>query len=132
MPNSEEHDLILQDKMYLLDQGSHYLDGTTDITRTISFLNPNLIPVEWKKAYTQVLKGNISLLLQVFKVSTHLTYFDKLGDQFLPPDVDKGTVGHGIGHFLTEHEFPPGTWYDFPIYQNQVISDEPSLEREGK
>lgn len=92
--------------MLMVDTGGHYLNGTTDMTRTICISAPT--PV-MKKRYTQVLKGHIAL------ASTHLTdtsttaLLDKRAHQYLRADgVDYlHATSHGIGMMLAVHEMPP-------------------------
>ncbi len=87
----------------LLDSGGQYLDGTTDITRTIALGRPN---AEQKLAYTCVLKGHIALAQQRFPAGTKGVQMDILARQFLWNNMlnyGHGT-GHGVGFFLNVHE----------------------------
>ena len=101
-----ESDVPLQPKGFLLlDSGAQYLDGTTDITRTIAL---GELTEEEKTDYTLILKGHIALAMAKFPVGTRGAQLDvlarmpiwKYGMNFL-----HGT-GHGVGHFLSVHEGP--------------------------
>lgn len=90
----------------LVDSGGQYLDGTTDITRTISLGKPT---VEQRRHFTLVLKGHIALASIRFPEGTTGTQLDILARQFLWQhhlNYGHGT-GHGVGFFLNVHEFPP-------------------------
>ena len=89
----------------MLDSGAQYLDGTTDITRTIS-LGP--VTEDQKKDYTLILKGFIQLSMAHFPYGTCGTQLDVLARQFIwkaGMNYGHGT-GHGVGHFLNVHEGP--------------------------
>jgi len=113
--------------IYLVDSGGQYLDGTTDITRTIGIGNPS---DEAKKAFTLVLKGHIALGQAVFPKGTSGMQLDPLARQFLwqhGMDYDHGT-GHGVGHFLNVHEGPQGIGKkgsSVPLDIGMVLSNEP-------
>lgn len=102
----EKSNATLQPKGFLLlDSGAQYLDGTTDITRTIA-LGP--LTDEQKKDYTLVLKGHIGLAMAQFPAGTRGAQLDVLAR--LPLWMNgmnylHGT-GHGVGHFLNVHEGP--------------------------
>ncbi len=102
----ENHNAPIQkDALFLIDSGAQYLDGTTDITRTIAVGTPS--PLE-RKRFTQVLKGHIALATIAFPEGTTGAQLDILARQFLWRDgVDfaHGT-GHGIGSYLSVHEGP--------------------------
>lgn len=103
---TEETAATLQPKGFLLlDSGAQYLDGTTDITRTIS-LGP--VTEDQKKDYTLILKGFIQLSMAHFPYGTCGTQLDVLARQFIwkaGMNYGHGT-GHGVGHFLNVHEGP--------------------------
>jgi Xaa-Pro aminopeptidase len=91
----------------LVDSGGQYQDGTTDITRTISFSEPS---AEQKTAYTLVLKGHIALAVFKFPQGTRGIQMDTLARMFLWQhglNYGHGT-GHGVGCFLNVHEPPQG------------------------
>jgi len=98
---------IRNEGVLLVDSGGQYLDGTTDITRTISFDNPR---EDIKKAYTLVLKGHIALACTKFPKGTNGAQLDILARK---PLWDHGMnylhgTGHGVGFFLNVHEGPQG------------------------
>lgn len=103
---TEETATTLQPEGFLLlDSGAQYLDGTTDITRTIS-LGP--VTEDQKKDYTLILKGFIQLSMAHFPYGTCGTQLDVLARQFIwkaGMNYGHGT-GHGVGHFLNVHEGP--------------------------
>lgn len=91
----------------LIDSGGQYLDGTTDITRTIAFGEPTH---EQKKAYTLVLKGHIALAMLKFPKGTKGVQMDTLARMYLwQHNLNYGHgTGHGVGCFLNVHEPPQG------------------------
>ena len=123
-----------QDSIYLVDSGGQYMDGTTDITRTISVGTPN---ADIKKAFTLVIKGHIALGQAVFPKGTSGQQLDPLARQFLwqnGMDYDHGT-GHGVGHFLNVHEGPQGVGKKgsaVPLQEGMVISNEPGYYEADK
>jgi Xaa-Pro aminopeptidase len=93
--------------LFLLDSGGQYLDGTTDVTRTV-FIGPGRPTAEMKQRFTLVLKGHIALATAIFPKGTSGGQLDILARQFLwraGLDYDHGT-GHGVGSFLSVHEGP--------------------------
>ncbi|MBO6596254.1 MAG: aminopeptidase P family protein [Pseudomonadales bacterium] len=119
--------------LYLVDSGGQYLDGTTDITRTIIIGEPS---DEHKKMFTLVLKGHIALACAVFPEGTNGQQLDALARQFLwqhGKDYDHGT-GHGVGAFLSVHEGPQRISKAGPsqaLLPGMVISNEPGYYQEG-
>lgn len=96
---------LSKDQICLIDSGGQYLDGTTDITRTICVGMPTS---EQKDKYTRVLKGHIALATQRFPKGTTGSQLDVLARQYLwnvGCDYDHGT-GHGVGSYLSVHEGP--------------------------
>ena len=97
---------LKKNNLYLFDSGAQYLDGTTDITRTISIGdNPTN---EQKDIFTRVLKGNIGLNNYNFSERTTGKVLDKIARKYLQKkkyDYPHGT-GHGIGNYLSVHEDP--------------------------
>ena len=118
----------------LLDSGGQYLDGTTDITRTIWIGNPKNIPAAVKRDYTLVLKGHIALARARFPKGTRGNQLDVLARQFLWSEgmtYGHGT-GHGVGHFMGCHEGPQNIRTDNnpnPLQVGNVCSDEPGIYR---
>lgn len=99
--------MISKQGVLLVDSGGQYLDGTTDITRTISLSEPS---AELKNHYTLVLKGMIDLTQAIFPIGTTGGQLDLLARQHLWSeglDYPHGT-GHGVGYFLNVHEGPQG------------------------
>ncbi|KAH0568130.1 hypothetical protein KQX54_018725 [Cotesia glomerata] len=95
----------------VIDSGGQYLDGTTDVTRTIHFGEPTQ---EQKEAYTRVLIGSIELASLIFPSSLRTDQLDILARRPLwgmGNDYMHGT-GHGIGHFLSVHEPPISVSYN--------------------
>ncbi len=128
---------IAPDGVLLIDSGGQYLDGTTDITRTISLGNPSQ---EEKNTYTRVLKGNIALDQAVFPKGTLGVQLDTLARQFLWTDhlnYLHGT-GHGVGFFLNVHEGPQGFHPGIAsrsknsIDEHMITTNEPGYYKEGK
>ncbi len=91
--------------LYLVDSGAQYLDGTTDVTRTVAIGSPS---DEMQDRFTRVLKGHIALAMAVFPAGTTGGQLDGLARASLWEtglDYDHGT-GHGVGSFLSVHEGP--------------------------
>ena len=117
--------------IYLVDSGAQYLDGTTDITRTVAI---GKVTAEQKQMFTLVLKGHISLDKARFPKGTSGQQLDTLARQFLWQygfDFDHGT-GHGVGHYLSVHEGPQrvaSKGNSVPLLEGMVISNEPGYYR---
>ena len=121
--------------MLLLDSGGQYLDGTTDITRTV-WLGGE-IPTQAKLDYTYVLKGHIALQTARFPRGTRGNQLDALAKQFMwEAGITFGHgTGHGVGHFLGCHEGPQNVRTDNNPTQLEVghiVSDEPGIYRTGQ
>ena len=118
----------------LLDSGAQYLDGTTDITRTIA-LGP--LTEEQKKVYTLVLKGHIQIELCKFPSGTSGTQIDILAREALWREglnYLHGT-GHGVGTYLNVHEGPHQIrmeWKPAPLVTGMTVTDEPGVYLESK
>jgi Xaa-Pro aminopeptidase len=119
--------------LYLLDSGAQYLDGTTDITRTIAIGEPS---AEMRDRFTRVLKGHIALATARFPKGTTGTQLDVLARRSLWQkglDYDHGT-GHGVGSYLSVHEGPqriskaPNTQ---PLLPGMIVSNEPGYYKTG-
>lgn len=131
---SDAHPVRIEPRgLYLIDSGGHYIDGTTDITRTLA-MGP--LTEEEKKHYTLVLKSHIALLNCHFPRGTKASSLDPIArkplwDQYL--DFNHGT-GHGVGYLLSVHEGPqyiakrPG---NIDMVEGMVTSDEPGIYVEG-
>ena len=118
----------------LLDSGAQYLDGTTDITRTIA-LGP--LTEEQKRIYTLVLKGHIQIELCKFPAGASGTQIDILARQALWREglnYLHGT-GHGVGTYLNVHEGPHQIRMEYkpaPFVAGMTVTDEPGIYLEGK
>ncbi len=125
---------IFPEGLLLIDSGGQYLDGTTDITRTIPM---GEISDAEKTDFTLVLKGMIQLAMAVFPVGTRGCNIDMLARYDLWKNLRNfghGT-GHGVGAFMNVHEGPQSIRQelkDQPILCNMITSDEPGLYRIGK
>ena len=124
---------LVNDSVYLVDSGGQYLDGTTDITRTIAIGNPG---DEVRLRFTEVLKGHIALATVRFPSGTSGMQLDALARQFLWQsgcDYDHGT-GHGVGCFLSVHEGPQRiskTSSATALLPGMVVSNEPGYYKAG-
>ena len=121
--------------MLLLDSGGQYLDGTTDITRTVWL--GGRIPQQAKLDYTYVLKGHIALQRARFPRGTRGNQLDALAKQFMwEAGITFGHgTGHGVGHFLGCHEGPQNVRTDnnpTALEVGHIISDEPGIYRTGQ
>lgn len=131
---SEESDRPLEDGFLLLDTGGHYLEGTTDVTRTLVM---GTVSEEEKRIYTAVLKGHLALTAADFPEGTAGNALDVLARAPLWEmgiDYDHGT-GHGVGFILSVHEGPnsiskrgPGT----PLAPGTITSNEPGAYIPGR
>jgi len=118
----------------LFDSGGQYLQGTTDITRTVAL---GEITEQQKNDFTLVLKGMIGLTQAVFPVGTKGCHLDILARKPLWENgINYGHgTGHGVGHFLNVHEGPMAIRQEFnpnTIDPGMVLSNEPALYREGE
>lgn len=120
--------------LLLLDSGAQYLDGTTDITRTIA-LGP--VTEEMKHVYTLVLKGHIQIEMCKFPSGASGTQLDVLARQFMwreGMNYLHGT-GHGVGSYLNVHEGPHQLrmeWKPQPLVSGMTLTDEPGLYLAGR
>ena len=120
--------------LYLVDSGGQYLDGTTDVTRTVPIGDPT---ADMKRHYTLVLKGHIALDRVRFPKGTTGTHLDILARHALWQaglDYEHGT-GHGVGVYLGVHEGPQRIakpWNDVPLAPGMIVSNEPGYYREGQ
>lgn len=132
--DKESNAVIGTDSLLLIDSGAQYLDGTTDITRTISLGTPT---AEQRRDFTLVMKGHIALGTAIFPEETRGDQLDALARQFLWKNglsYLHGT-GHGVGHFLNVHEGPQSIRLNTVPYfmtPGMITSNEPGLYREGK
>ena len=120
-------------ELYLVDSGAQYLDGTTDVTRTVAIGTPT---AEMRHRYTLVLKGHIALATARFPEGTSGSQLDSLArrplwDEGL--DFDHGT-GHGVGSYLSVHEGPQRI-SKMPnrvaLKPGMIVSNEPGYYKPG-
>lgn len=120
--------------LLLIDTGGQYLEGTTDITRTISLGNPTATE---KHDYTLILKGHLALARAVFPKGTMGVQLDVLARG---PLWNEGMTylhgtGHGVGHFLGCHEGPQSIRMEAnptPLELGMVTSNEPGIYKAGE
>ncbi len=130
-----ESDVKLEPKGFLLlDSGTQYQDGTTDITRTIA-LGP--LTDEERFDYTLVLKGHIRLALTRFPDGISGTQIDALARYAMwQHGINYGHgTGHGVGSYLCVHEGPHQirhTWKPAPLHAGMTVTNEPGIYRQGK
>jgi Xaa-Pro aminopeptidase len=126
-------------QLYLIDSGGQYVDGTTDITRTVAIGEAT---AEMRDRFTRVLKGHIAIATAVFPKGTRGSQLDSFARRPLWEaglDYAHGT-GHGVGSFLAVHEGPqrispvgsaqPGG--DEPLVAGMIISNEPGYYKTGE
>ncbi|KAI3405438.2 hypothetical protein KGF56_001754 [Candida oxycetoniae] len=138
-PTKENNQIIDPNKIYLLDSGGHYLEGTTDITRTYMFGSQNLVSQDYRKYYTLVLKGHLGISMAKFP--QHSTNTGTLLDAYSRQplwnhglDFNHG-VGHGVGSFGLVHEGPlyispttVGGSSQLDLFQpGAIVTDEPGF-----
>lgn len=135
-PPEENSSMIDPSKIYLCDSGAQFLEGTTDITRTMHFTKPT---EEEIRNYTLVLKGNLALERLVIPEGTSGYSIDVIARQFLWQhglDYKHGT-GHGVGSFLNVHEGPIGIGFrphlaNCPLEKGNIITNEPGFYKDGE
>ena len=130
---SRESNLKLElNKIFLIDSGGQYQDGTTDITRTVIVGTPS---DEMRDRFTRVLKGMIRLSMAIFPKGTTGSQLDVLARYALWDagfDFDHGT-GHGVGSFLSVHEGPAriNKTDRIELQPGMILSNEPGYYRQG-
>ncbi|KAF9926193.1 hypothetical protein BGZ67_008241 [Mortierella alpina] len=127
---------INPDLVYLCDSGGQYIDGTTDVTRTLHFKAPNAYE---KRCFTRVLQGHIAIDSAVFPDGTSGYLLDILARRALWADgLDfRHGTGHGVGAFLNVHEGPHGcgtriAYNDIPLVPGMTLTNEPGYYEDGK
>jgi Xaa-Pro aminopeptidase len=119
--------------LYLVDSGAQYLDGTTDVTRTVAIGTPS---AEMRERFTRVLKGHIALATCRFPKGTNGAQLDALARRALWEvglDYDHGT-GHGVGSYLGVHEGPQRISKAANaqgLLPGMIVSDEPGYYKTG-
>ena len=138
----EESNLPIEPgSIFLCDSGGQYLDGTTDITRTV-WIGPGEPSAEQKDRFTRVLKGHIAIDRATFPQGTNGSQLDAFARQFLwQAGVDYGHgTGHGVGSYLGVHEGPQriakasggqaGTNQE--LFEGMILSNEPGYYKGGE
>lgn len=132
--DEESNKKLEEGSLYLVDSGAQYLDGTTDITRTIAIGTPTK---EQREHFTYVLKGHIALAQAKFPDGTTGAQIDSLARAPLwqnGMDYDHGT-GHGVGSFLNVHEGPQRISKNSrgaALKAGMIVSNEPGFYLEGE
>ncbi|XP_022540025.2 xaa-Pro aminopeptidase 2 [Astyanax mexicanus] len=130
-PSSETSRKLSVDEMYLVDSGGQYLDGTTDITRTVHWGKPT---DRQKEAFTRVLMGNIEISRTIFPAGTRGVNIEMLGRRALWEvglNYGHGT-GHGVGNYFGVHEWPVGFQSNnIPFQEGMFTSIEPGYYKEN-
>ncbi len=133
-PTPETDIPLRPEGLILIDSGAQYMDGTTDITRTIA-LGP--LTEEQKRVYTLVLKGHIQIELCKFPSGVSGTQLDILARQAMWREglnYLHGT-GHGVGSYLNVHEGPHQIrmeWKPAPLVAGMIVTDEPGIYLAGR
>ena len=133
--SAETDRAIGADEVYLIDSGGQYVDGTTDVTRTL-WTGPGVAPDEVRERATRVLAGHIALATLVFPqgvCGAHLDSFARRALWAVGLDYDHGT-GHGVGSYLSVHEGPIGlsrAARPVPFEAGMILSDEPGFYLPG-
>ena len=121
---------------YLIDSGGQFLDGTTDVTRTL-WTGPGAAPLALRQRYTRVLQGHIGLASLRFPQGVAGPHVDAIARRALWQaglDFDHGT-GHGVGSFLSVHEGPASisrAAKPVPLAAGMILSDEPGYYLPGQ
>lgn len=134
-PSPETDKKVEGPGLLVLDTGSQFEFGTTDLTRTLLF-GAEATEAQ-KKDYTLVLKGHLALARQIFPKGTIGTHLDVLAKQFLwcSTETYMHGTGHGVGCRLNVHEGPvniSARLRDVPLETGMVISDEPGVYKAGR
>lgn len=131
--DAESASIIRSGNLLLIDSGAQYLDGTTDITRTISIGTPT---AEQRRDFTLVMQGHIAIATAIFPEGTRGAQLDAMARMPLWKNglsYLHGT-GHGVGHFLNVHEGPQSIRLNdtlAPLTPGMLTSNEPGLYREN-
>ena len=131
--DEESKSTLHPEGLLLVDSGAQYLDGTTDITRTICLGTPT---DDERRDFTLVMKGHIALASAIYPAGTRGAQLNVLAQQYLWQNglLYLHGTGHGVGYFLSVHEGPHSirlNWVDAPLLPGSITSDEPGLYREG-
>ena len=126
---------IRANEVYLCDSGAQYVDGTTDITRTV-WTGPDAPPDAYRERFTRVLQGHIAVARLVFPTGVagaHIDAFARAALWQVGLDYDHGT-GHGVGSYLSVHEGPVSisrAARPIPIEAGMLLSNEPGYYLPG-
>ena len=131
--SAESNRILGLGELYLVDSGAQYLDGTTDVTRTVAIGKPS---AEMQEHFTRVLKGHIAIATTRFPEGTTGAQLDVLARHALWQvglDFDHGT-GHGVGSYLNVHEGPHSIskrQQTQDLRPGMVVSNEPGYYKTG-
>jgi Xaa-Pro aminopeptidase len=127
---------IQANEAFLIDSGAQFLDGTTDVTRTL-WTGPDAPPATLCERFTRVLKGHMALATLRFPqgvAGPHIEAFARRALWDVGLDYDHGT-GHGVGSYLSVHEGPAGlsrAARPVPLREGMILSDEPGFYATGE
>lgn len=133
--SEETNTALTTNEIYLIDSGGQYYEGTTDVTRTMHFGTPTAFE---KEAFTRVLLANSDIEMAIFPETLDGNDIDILGRRHL---YDVGLnfrhgTGHGIGHYLNIHEYPPAIGRaqaeGYPFKPGMFTSNEPGYYEDGE
>jgi Xaa-Pro aminopeptidase len=128
---------IVAGDVYLSDSGAQYLDGTTDVTRTVLIADPPPDIAEIRDRFTRVLKGHIAIATLRWPKGVAGPHVEAMARRALWDvglDYDHGT-GHGIGSYLSVHEGPTGlsrAARPIPLAPGMILSNEPGFYAPGR
>ena len=135
---TKESNKKIEDGFLLMDTGGHYLQGTTDVTRTLSIGEPT---EEMKECYTAVLRGHLNIMSATFPDGTLGSHLDAMARRplwELGLDYNHGT-GPGVGYLMNVHEGPQSirkrtqrSAEEAPLKPGMITSNEPGVYIEGK
>ena len=137
-PTDQTNKPLVSGSLFLIDSGAQYLEGTTDVTRTVAIGQPT---IEMRDRFTRVLKGHIALARALFPAGTtgrKLDTVPRLPLWEAGLDYAHGT-GHGVGCYLSVHEGPQkigsttafAGGFDEPILPGMIVSNEPGYYKAG-
>lgn len=134
MPTESSNSIIQGDGLLLIDTGGQYLDGTTDITRTIGV---GRVSAAMKRDFTLVLKGHIRLAQAVFPEGSRGDQLDALAriDLWKDGKTYRHGTSHGVGHYLSVHEGPESVRMEHnpqPLIPGMIFSNEPAIYLQGQ